>query len=140
MLCAASSVAVRRVSSQAIRSASPRILIARAVTSPRLPIGVATTNRTPEALFFAVCVSLVHQPLALAREKTQRTIRQCDNRCPVKPERDRGQRERAHQAVIPCLSFDRGFIAVRHIEKHGLDRLQIVVERDYRIEYSDDRQ
>src|SRR5215813_13933320 len=43
----ASSFAVTRLSSQAIRSASFRPSRARAVISPRLPIGVATRMRPP---------------------------------------------------------------------------------------------
>src|SRR2546422_10563367 len=45
-----SSARVRRVSSQAIRSTSRSTRSARAETSSRLPIGVATTNRVPRAL------------------------------------------------------------------------------------------
>src|SRR2546426_6174465 len=45
-----SSARVRRVSSQAIRSTSRSTRSARAETSSRLPIGVATTKRVPRAL------------------------------------------------------------------------------------------
>src|SRR5215813_3109071 len=45
-----SSARVRRVSSQAIRSTSRSTRSARAGTSSRLPIGVATTERVPRAL------------------------------------------------------------------------------------------
>src|SRR5690349_7069788 len=45
-----SSARVRRVSSQAISCTSRRMRSARAETSSRLPIGVATTYRVPRAL------------------------------------------------------------------------------------------
>src|SRR5207248_10272740 len=45
-----SSARVRRVSAQAIRSTSRSTRSARAETSSRLPIGVATTKRVPRAL------------------------------------------------------------------------------------------
>src|SRR5207248_3800883 len=45
-----SSARVRRVSAQAIRSTSRSTRSARAETSSRLPMGVATTKRVPRAL------------------------------------------------------------------------------------------
>src|SRR5467141_825278 len=137
-----SSARVRRVSSQAIRSTSRSTRSARAETSSRLPIGVATTKRVPRALRLRglfVGFGDQHRPLVvhddLARDDA--LLEALDGRELVHDLEhdlfeDRAQAPRT-RAALERLLGDAGHRVVGELEPHLLEVEVLLVLLDDRV-------